>query len=360
MSSIAQRTANFLNPFQQLDAMAMKRAPSVYSVKSTTTLNHTEQTQIDSAKTSTYQIKLQMSAEEIQIVRSTWVTMLSDEAFEGPSARPDSDMTAQNLSKSVFVDQIYSNLLTMKPDLEKLFPSIKHQAASFAGVLAFAISQLEDISRINAYLMGLGKLHSRILGIEKPHFELMGYAFIKTCEERFGTDKFTPEMEKLWISLYLYLANTLIQFGLDPYMHSNFDNQGLNDAILVDTQIPGDSFGLVPSRSMDEEADTASTNSDFSRLSLLNRSPPSSHNSGGFRSSISTIGTTMFNKHGGVVNASIPVKNGLPGTEAVYDTEASLAPATVVKSGTKNGLRTSKLGRRSRGPNGDDSNCTIM
>lgn len=108
----------------------------------------------------------------------------------------------------------------MDPKLERLFPSIKHQAVAFAGVMSLTISQLENLSTMNDYLEKLGKRHSRILGIEPAMFEMMGEALIQTFHERFG-NKFSHDLEILWIKLYLFLANSLLQFGIDPVLKLN-------------------------------------------------------------------------------------------------------------------------------------------
>lgn len=120
---------------------------------------------------------------------------------------------------SMFCLQLYQNLLTMDPELEKSFPSLRHQAVSMAGVMSLAVNSLENLASLDSYLTELGKRHSRILGIEPPQFEMMGEALIQTFVERFGT-KFTHELEVLWIKFYMYLANLMLQFGIDPVLNA--------------------------------------------------------------------------------------------------------------------------------------------
>ncbi|ODV80378.1 globin-like protein, partial [Suhomyces tanzawaensis NRRL Y-17324] len=195
---------------------------------------------------SQFKVSLKMSKKEIELIRYTWNKMLLDEPIEqkqNPFGMPGGFSTnitnstagskektmnyinrtsASTVASSLFCRQFYSNLLSMDSNLEKLFPSIKHQAVSFAGVMSFAISQLENLSVLDDYLINLGKRHSRILGIEPANFELMGEALIQTFLERFGT-RFTQELEVLWIKLYMYLANSLLQFGIDPIIKLNED-----------------------------------------------------------------------------------------------------------------------------------------
>ena len=173
-----------------------------------------------------YRIKLSLTRKEIELLRYTWNQMITDQpvsqfdtnvtnipgAFKPVTpSRPGLVVSAS----SMFCRQLYANLLSMDPNLEKLFPSINHQAVAFAGVISLAISQLENLLGIEEYLSNLGKRHSRILGIEPAQFELLGEAFVLTFHERLGA-KFNPELEILWIKLYMYLANTLLQYGIDP------------------------------------------------------------------------------------------------------------------------------------------------
>lgn len=211
---------------------------------------------------SQFAIDLNLNKKEIELIRFTWNKMLLDEPIvESKSSLPipggfqfQSYMSQQSsqqsngqlyksqstIASSLFCRQLYANLLSMDPDLEKLFPSIKHQAVAFAGVLSFAINQLENLSTLNGYLENLGKRHSRILGIEPSMFELMGEAFIQTFHERFG-NKFNQELEVLWIKLYLFLANSLLQFGIDPVLkldeHENTHNNlfKLNEVNFANT-----------------------------------------------------------------------------------------------------------------------------
>lgn len=196
-----------------------------------------------------FKIELNLNKKDTELIRYTWNKMLLDEPvaqtnsklpipggfnFNGETtlqqeaARAHASQqdyasqskVANNIASSLFCRQLYSNLLSMDPGLEKLFPSIKHQAVAFAGVMSFTISQLENLTALNDYLENLGKRHSRILGIEPSMFELMGEAMVQTFHERFG-NRFTQDLEILWIKLYLYLANSLLQFGIDPILRLN-------------------------------------------------------------------------------------------------------------------------------------------
>ncbi|AMD19451.1 HBR550Cp [Eremothecium sinecaudum] len=136
------------------------------------------------------------------------------------------------VAASLFCAQFYACLLDMSPGLEKIYPSIKHQAVSFAAVVTIAISHLEHLSVMNSYLCDLGKRHSRILGIEPPDFELMGNAFIKTIKNRFGIHC-TIELTEVWTRLYSFLANSILQFGIDPVVTARSEAQSQEEEFSV-------------------------------------------------------------------------------------------------------------------------------
>lgn len=183
---------------------------------------------------SQYRVSLRLTPKEISLIRYTWNEMLVEEpVVETRSPLPipglysylarNKPLPTPGTSKdslfalSLFCGQFYRNLLTMEPGLELVFPSLKHQAISMAGVMSFAINCLENLSSLDAHLTKLGKRHSRILGVGPPEFELMGEALIKTFHDRFGP-RFTHELELLWIKLFMYLSNSLLQFGVDPVL----------------------------------------------------------------------------------------------------------------------------------------------
>lgn len=220
-----------------------------------------------------YKIVLKLTTREIKLIRDSWNLMLSDEksnetksssffkrvfktsrsssvsqpesssVFETGSkmklkrittgtstnsntttSKPQTITTAtisNSMSSSLFCAQFYSNFLSMDPDLEKAFPSLKHQDTAFAGVLTMAINNLEDLTAMEAYLNNLGKRHARVLGINPPQFELMGVALLRTIRDRFGV-YCTFELEETWARLYSYLANSILQFGIDPILKVDY------------------------------------------------------------------------------------------------------------------------------------------
>ena len=123
----------------------------------------------------------------------------------------------ETISNCLFCTQLYENLKVMSPNLEKNFPTIRHQTYAFARIVNETMNQLENLGAMDDRLCQLGKMHSRVVGVTPPDFELMGVVFIRTLQDRFGI-LFTFELEELWSKLYSYLANSIILYGTDPML----------------------------------------------------------------------------------------------------------------------------------------------
>lgn len=190
---------------------------------------------------SQYRVNLNLSPKEISLLRYTWNKMLVEELLEAPvqgtvaqfatpgsfwntvKDKPPVTQRPTISASSAFCSQLYSNLLAKAPELEVEFPSLRHQAVSLAGTMSLAINSLDNLSSLDDYLIELGNRHLRVLGTEPAQFELMGEALIQTFQERFGK-RFTHELELLWIKFYMYLSNSLLQFGMDPLLKLNHND----------------------------------------------------------------------------------------------------------------------------------------
>lgn len=153
-------------------------------------------------------LKVTFTSQEINDIRKSWNGLKDD-----PSAQQKA--TVHGTASAFFCQQFYENLLGEYPELKVLFPSIKSQASSMAGILSLVISQLDNLQRVHEILISLGKRHSRIVGVEVIHYELVGNALLRTLQDRTG-DLFTIDLENSWIKLYSYMANLMLQAGEDP------------------------------------------------------------------------------------------------------------------------------------------------
>lgn len=239
---------------QTVDSYALSRMTTTTSLSSSV---------IDRVR---YKIVLRLNNREKTLLRDSWSMILNEDVVASsvkvaPSAKKDSKLSKMHtidsqrvrsrqgsissansgrsatativretkggahsnaFASSLFCSQFYANLLSMDPELERMFPSTRHQAVAFAGVLTTAIKDLDNLQSLENYLEGLGKRHARILNIEPMHFETMGAAFLKTLQDRFGVHC-TIELEEVWSRLYSYLANNILQFGIDPYLQVDLE-----------------------------------------------------------------------------------------------------------------------------------------
>lgn len=164
---------------------------------------------------------------EVQAVRQSWNSMKDD-----PSSAERTNV--HGTASAFFCQQFYENLLGEYPELKVLFPSIKSQASSMAGILSLVISQLENLQRVNDILTSLGKRHSRIIGVDVVHYELVGNALLRTLQDRVG-DGFTIDLENAWIKLYSYIANMMLQAGEDPPVPNHGNGQQALYPVLTPT-----------------------------------------------------------------------------------------------------------------------------
>jgi hemoglobin-like flavoprotein len=279
-----------------------------------------------------YKLVLTFNKEEIDLVRTTWREMISDDISKSDKSQGSSGAGHSSIASSLFCIQFYSNLLAMDSNLEKLFPSIKHQAVSFAGVLSTAIHSLENLEGLDAYLSNLGKRHARILGIDPPHFELMGVALMKTFKDRFG-EGFTLELERCWARLYTYLANSILQFGIDPVLK--------NDKI-------NDEFNFVMSRTT-----TSTSTSSTQASSLFDNSRPMS-----FSSSASAVAAPSTLNQKRAVSTSSAAQLRTKNKQALPPVPTSASSKSKMSKGNR-GFGKVKPSSIEDGA-GDDEKCVIM
>lgn len=154
-------------------------------------------------------LNVTFSTWEITEIRQSWASMRDDQL------EVSQEKANVGTASAFFCQQFYENLLGEYPELSVLFPSIKSQASSMAGILALVISQLDNLARVKEVLIALGKRHSRIIGVEVTHYELVGNALLRTLADRIQ-DEFTPELENAWIKFFTYITNMMLQAGEDP------------------------------------------------------------------------------------------------------------------------------------------------
>ncbi|VEU20879.1 DEKNAAC101731 [Brettanomyces naardenensis] len=232
----------------------ISRSLTASSVNSTSTSNTTFESNwlpnSEVVKPQTFKITLKLSPKEIELLRWSWQVVTSTESRAGDDAASIKSVSSTtfntaDFSSYLFCVQFYNNLISMDGAIEEMIPSIRHQASAFAGVLNYAISTLEDLSKMHDTLINLGKLHARILGIDSPYFQTMGEALMKTFRDWFGKDEesFPLELEEGWIKLYGFLANSIIQGGIDPAIEYGIDDGSSTISRQNESSIDNSSLG---------------------------------------------------------------------------------------------------------------------
>ncbi|ODV58261.1 globin ASCRUDRAFT_10311 [Ascoidea rubescens DSM 1968] len=160
-------------------------------------------------------VVLKLSPAEISILRQSWNENISPpyEKVDGILQLVDEDSKINSLSEVFssiqFWNEIQNNAFLINPELNGFLPPPSHQAIYFTGILRMAVLNSEDLSVLVDYLGGIGRRHGIIFGAEPNFFQDLGVAIMRTLNERFG-EAFSPEIEHVWISLYCFLANTMI------------------------------------------------------------------------------------------------------------------------------------------------------
>lgn len=145
------------------------------------------------------------STSEIHNVQSVWDLLRNDPIIDAHSSG-----RREAMASAFFCQQFYDNLLSEHPDLKLLFPSIRQQAAAMADTLDLVIINMADLSRVETHLSALGRIHSRIIGVQASHYEVVGEALLHTLHDRYQ-ESFTPELDSAWKKLYCYIANTMME-----------------------------------------------------------------------------------------------------------------------------------------------------
>lgn len=258
------------NP-QSPNDKVLTRTITATSINSISSINNSFETHwLPNSTISTqksYNVTLKLKPREIEMLKKSWAIVTSSDNSNSQ------EFNSQSFTQYLFCIQFYNNLMAMDPLIERLVPNIKHQASAFAGVLSSTINTLDDLSKMKESLSNLGRLHARILGIDSPYFRTMGNALIKTFQDWFGNspDEFPIELEEAWIKLYCFLANSIIQGGIDPIIEYNNTNAfELNEEEEAETT---DSFSVNSTKNSLPESMLKSTiSSRFSHQSTKSAS----------------------------------------------------------------------------------------
>jgi nitric oxide dioxygenase len=102
----------------------------------------------------------------------------------------------------------YQRLFTLDPTLRSLFRGDLHeQRGKLMGMLQLAVAGLHRLDTLVPLVQQLGVRH-RGYGATEAHYATVGAALLWTLEQGLG-ERFTPEVQAAWSSVYTLLASTM-------------------------------------------------------------------------------------------------------------------------------------------------------
>ncbi|ODQ82494.1 hypothetical protein BABINDRAFT_72944 [Babjeviella inositovora NRRL Y-12698] len=177
---------------------------------------------------------------EIATLKATWISEAVGTAYEGTVNSKQTPFGTIH-----FWEQTYACVQRKQPSAVALMPAIDHQTRSFAGLMHLCMENIECLSTLDGYLANLGRKHSRIFGALSRHFQILGEAVVETLHKYYGK-VFTRKAVALWIRLYCFLANSMIQASLnEPTL--------IRDELVYPTLQSTDNTSISLIRSTDED-----------------------------------------------------------------------------------------------------------
>lgn len=116
--------------------------------------------------------------------------------------------------KDDFASRLFNNLLASSPDLKSVLSNdmiIRQQTKLFNEMLGFTIMYLDDLKSLDECMVEFIHENPSIVSIGVKYLEPMGIALIQTFRQWLGNGKFHAGLETLWIKVYIYLANCILQ-----------------------------------------------------------------------------------------------------------------------------------------------------
>lgn len=104
----------------------------------------------------------------------------------------------------------YRRLFKLDPSLRPLFGSnIEEQAKKLIEMLAVLIAMIERPVGLELELRAMGARHTDY-GVRNEHYVTVGQALLDMLAEVLA-DKYTPEVQQAWETLYSYIAATMME-----------------------------------------------------------------------------------------------------------------------------------------------------
>lgn len=143
--------------------------------------------------------QLNLSGEDIQKLTTCWSSLQANNKYH----------------KDDFITRLFSNLVAANPKLRKVFYSesiITEQSTLFGDLLSFTMLYLDDEYTLSQCMNAFLKENPKFVKVGSQYLEPMGSALIVTFRQWLGQGKFNEQIQSLWVQVYLYIANCLLQF----------------------------------------------------------------------------------------------------------------------------------------------------
>lgn len=120
--------------------------------------------------------------------------------------------------QSQFMNNLFANMISTNPKLHSLFGSegiVREQSALFKEMVSFTMAYLDDSDKLHECMSQFVAENPSIINLGMNYIEPLGISLIQTFHQTLGKGKFSPQLEGLWVKIYLYLANALLQCSSD-------------------------------------------------------------------------------------------------------------------------------------------------
>ncbi|MEM7250048.1 MAG: globin domain-containing protein [Pseudomonadota bacterium] len=108
-----------------------------------------------------------------------------------------------------FTFEFYRRLFAIDPTLRPMFrPNLESQADRLLAVLAYVVSNLDDVESLLRTGRELGARHV-VYGVKDAHYETVGCALIETLDAMLGKH-FTPAVERTWSKIFETVSQAMI------------------------------------------------------------------------------------------------------------------------------------------------------
>ncbi|KAL7666447.1 hypothetical protein ABC855_g105 [[Candida] zeylanoides] len=120
--------------------------------------------------------------------------------------------------QSQFMNKLFANMINTNPKLHSLFGSesvVREQSALFKEMVSFTMAYLDDSDKLHECMSQFVAENPSIINLGINYIEPLGISLIQTFHQTLGKGRFSPQLEGLWVKIYLYLANALLQCSSD-------------------------------------------------------------------------------------------------------------------------------------------------